>query len=484
MITDFRPILFILGLFLCVLAASMAIPMMADLWAGSEHWKNFFVCAVLTGFFGGSLVLSTGGQSFELSVRQVFILTVFVWVAICIFSALPFKLSDLQMDSEDAFFEAVSGLTTTGATVILNLDEAPIGILLWRSLLQWLGGIGIIIMAISILPFLKVGGMQIFKSESSSSDSERAVPRAAQLSYSLLIIYLSLSLICASCYMFAGMNAFDAFNHAMTTIATGGFSTRDASIGHYNNFTIELVAIVFMVLSGMPFVLFLKTLRGKKRALLDDTQVRTYLAALLISILILWLCLALWLDMPLILGLKDSMFTVISVMTGTGYYTANYAIWGGFADALLLFLMVVGGCAGSTTCGIKIFRFQVLYEAAKSQMRKLIYPNGVFFPQYNRRALSHDAVISVMSFMFAFAVLYVMGVAILSFIGLDITTSLSAVAATLSNSGPGLGPIIGPSGSYLHLPESAKWVLSILMIVGRLDIFTVLVLLTPHFWRS
>lgn len=478
---DFRPILFILGVLLCLLGISMLIPMIADLKTESEHWKTFFTCAILTGFFGGSLVLSTGNIDLTLNSRQVFVLTVCCWVTVCAFSALPFKFSALGMDSEDAFFEAVSGLTTTGATVIPYMDDVPTGLLLWRSILQWLGGIGVILMSILILPFLKVGGMQLFVTEATSNQS--SLPRAAKLGYSIIMVYTALSLICASCYMFAGMNAFDAVNHAMTTIATGGFSTRTDSISHFNSLPIELVALVFMTISGMPFLLFLKALRGKPNILFGDSQVKAYLATIAASAFVLWVCLVVWRDIPILWAFKDAIFTAVSVMTGTGFYTSDYALWGGFANTMLLFLMVVGGCAGSTTCGIRIFRFQVLYEAAKSQLRKLIYPSGVFFPRYNGRALPNSAVVSVMSFMFAFAALYVVGVLMMSFLGLDMMSSLSSVSAALANVGPGLGVVIGPTGSFHPLPEPAKWILSIYMIIGRLDIFTVLVLFTPYFWK-
>jgi len=478
---DPRPILYFLGILLTVLAFSMSVPMLADLVADHPDWQVFFSCMILTGFFGGALILSNSGQDFDLNIRQIFLLTVISWVGICIFASLPFSFSELDLAPEEAFFEAVSGITTTGATLINDLDSAPPGILLWRSILQWLGGIGIIVMALSVLPFLKVGGMQLFKTE--SSESEKALPRATKLASSLILIYVSMSLICASLYMFAGMTPFDAFNHAMTTLSTGGFSTHSASIKHFDSIWIELIAVSFMVLSGMPFVLFLKALRGNPNALFNDSQVHAFLFIIFCSVSVLSVCLVFWDGYSVFHGIRGALFTAVSVMTGTGYNTDDFALWGGFANSVLLFLMVVGGCAGSTTCGIKIFRFQVLYEVTKSQVKSLIYPHGVFMPQYNNRTIPSDAVISVMSFFFSFAILFVIGVLILSFIGLDFLTAISAACTALSNVGPGLGSIIGPTGSFYALPEAAKWVLSIYMIIGRLELFTVLILFSPHFWR-
>ncbi len=478
---DFRPVLFLIGIFLSVMALSMAIPLLTDLYAQNDDWKAFFVCMVITAFFGGSLILSNGGKDFSLNVRQIFFLTVSSWFVICTFAALPFSLSTIDMNTVDAFFEAVSGLTTTGASVIADVESVSPGILIWRSILQWLGGVAIIVMALSVMPFLKVGGMQLF--QSASADSNKALPRAAKLATSLIMIYISLSLICAAFYIFAGMTPFDGFNHAMTTISTGGFSTKNASLGHYQSLPVEMVATFFMALSGLPFVLFLWVLRGNTKAIKRDTQVRVYLFTIAAAAILLALCLSMLNHVPAFKAAKDAVFTTISLMTGTGYYISDFSIWGGYANAILIFLMVIGGCAGSTTCGIKIFRFQILYEITQTQMRKLIFPSGVFTPQFNGQALSQETAISVMSFFFAFAVLYAMGVLALSFIGLDLLTSLSAISATLANVGPGLGPTIGPEGSFQELPESAKWILAIFMIIGRLEILPVLVIFSKHFWK-
>lgn len=386
------------------------------------------------------------------------------------------------MSFTNSFFEATSGITTTGATTITTLNDAPPGILLWRAILQWLGGIGIIVMAMAVMPFLKVGGMQLFRTE--SSENEKALPRAAQLSTALTLIYMAITVFCTIAYMAVGLNAFTALAHAMTTISTGGYSTYDESFRAFSGAGPQLVAITFMIIGGLPFILFLKMLRGNLLAMLKDSQVQTYLGILFGATIVLTLHLIWTMDMSAEEAWIDVMFTVTSLMTGTGYANSDYDAWGGFATSLLLFLMVVGGCAGSTTCGIKVFRFQVLYIVAKTQVRQLLHPSGVFTPRYNGRPLQEEVIISVMSFFFVFALCFMVVAIILSATGLDMLTALSAATASLANVGPGLGPVIGATGTFQPLSDTAKWVLSLSMIIGRLELFTVLVLFSPHFWRS
>lgn len=478
---DLRPILYVIGLLLSIMAISMTLPMLADLYFGNPDWKVFFLCIIITSFFGGSLILSNSGQDFKFNVRQAFMLITLSWLALATFASLPLKLSSLDMSFTDSFFEAMSGITTTGSTVMTGLDTAPPGILLWRAILQWLGGIGIIIMAMSVLPFLNVGGMQIFRTE--LSESEKVLPRTAQLSSSIGLIYLVLTLACVVCYMFAGLDTFDALAHALTTISTGGFSTFDNSLGHFPGVSVEVVAIVFMIIGGMPFVLYLQFVQGHFKKITQDTQVHWFLSIIGISTIVM----VLYLITNQNIGLGDatirSLFNIVSLITGTGYVHGDYNQWGGFAICLLFFLMVVGGCAGSTSCGIKIFRFQVFYAVAKVQVQKLIHPNGVFIAHYNGKPLSPDVPMSVMSFLFLYALAFVVIAIALSFVGLDFLTAMSGAVTSISNVGPGLGNIIGPAGTFTSLPDSAKWILSAAMLIGRLEIFTVLVLFSPHFWQ-
>ncbi len=479
---DLRPILYVNGLFLSILSLGMVLPMLADFYFGYDDWKVFFVCIIITAFFGGALILSTMGHQFHVSTKQAFLLTNSVWLVLPTFGALPFWFSSLEMSITDSFFEAMSGITTTGSTVIVGLDYAPAGILLWRAILQWLGGIGIIIMAMSVLPFLKVGGMQIFRTE--LSEDEKALPRTAQLANSIAIIYVGLTAICALLYMAVGLEMFEAIAHAMTTISTGGFSTFDTSFSHYHEVGPETVAIIFMILGGTPFVLYLKAVRGNLRPLFTDSQVHWFLAILGIATVVTSSYLCFQQDMSIGEAFRRSSFNVVSVMTGTGYGNGDYNAWGGFAVSMFFFLMVVGGCAGSTSCGIKIFRFQVLHAVTKVQINKLLHPNGVFIPHYNGKPMPKDVPSSVMGFFFVYALGFSFLAIALSYVGLDFITAMSGAATSISNVGPGLGDIIGPTGTFKPLPDSAKWILSAGMLLGRLELFALLVMMSPHFWKN
>ncbi|UEM20006.1 TrkH family potassium uptake protein [Skermanella mucosa] len=480
---DFRPVFFVLGILLSTLAFSMLVPMLADLAVGHPDWQTFAISAAFTLFVGVSLLLTNRMPEFTLSIRQAFLLTTLSWMVTAAFAAVPLMLAELGLSYTDAFFEAMSGITTTGATVIVGLDSAPPGILLWRALLQWMGGIGIIVLALSVLPMLQVGGMQLFRTESSEK-SDKVLPRAAQLATWIGLIYLAFTALCAVGYRLAGMEWFDAFAHAMTTIATGGFSTADASVAFFDDPLVELVGIVFMLAGALPFVLYLRALRGDLRPLMTDRQVQWFAAVVAAAIGIM--AAHLWIERgyePLS-ALRLASFNVVSVITGTGYATSDFGTWGPFAAGLMFFLMFVGGCAGSTSCGIKIFRFQVLYATADAQMRRLIQPHGVFIAYYNGKPIPEAVSVSVMSFFFLYALCFVALTLSLQLLGLDYLTAMSGAATAISNVGPGLGPVIGPSGTFAPLPDAAKWVLSAGMLMGRLELFTVLVLLTPAFWRQ
>lgn len=477
-----RPILYVTGILLCTLAFSMTLPILVDLSANNPDWKVFLFCMTLTGFLGGALVLTNSSEKFNITMRQTFLLTTVSWTILAFAAATPFALSGLKMSLTDSLFEAISGITTTGSTVITGLENAPPGILLWRAILQWLGGIGIIVMALSVLPFLKVGGMQLFQTE--SSESEKALPRATQLAASIGIIYFGLTIACMVCYQLSGMGSFDAWAHAMTTIATGGFSTYDSSFSHHFKPYAEITAIVFMILGGLPFILYVKALRGNWHALFHDTQVRVFLSIVALAITSMVIYLTIQNDAPFTEALRRSSFNIISVITGTGYANSDYNTWGGFAVIMMFFLMVVGGCAGSTTCGIKVFRFQVLYAVTITQLKQLIHPHGVFTPHYNHHPIPKGVSSSVMSFFFVYALSFTFIAIALSFVGLDFITAMSGAVTSISNVGPGLGDIIGPAGTFQPLPDAAKWIMCVGMLLGRLELFTVLVLLLPSFWRN
>jgi trk system potassium uptake protein TrkH len=481
-VIDFRPILFITGILMSTLSVAMCIPAIADATSGNPDWQVFAGSATLTLFIGVMLMLTMRSTIRHLTMHQAFVLTTLCWIVTPTFTALPFSFADLGLSYTDAFFEAMSGVTTTGATVITGLDTAPPGILLWRAILQWLGGIGIIAMAIAVLPMLRVGGMQLFRMESSDT-SEKVLPRTAQITAWIAVIYLALTLLCALAYWLAGMGGFDAWTHAMTTIATGGFSTHDGSIGHFASPVIDTIATIFMLAGALPFVLYLRFIRGQRRALFTDSQVRLFALIAFTAVAITSIYLVVALDLGSLSAFRYAAFNVISMMTGTGYATANFSQWGSFAIVLLFFVMFTGGCAGSTTCGLKVFRLQVLAGTAITQIRQLTQPHGVFITYYNGKPVPESAVDSVMSFFFLYVACFTALAVALGLTGMDFLSAASGAASAIANVGPGLGPVIGPAGTYAPLEDSAKWILAGGMLLGRLELFTVLVLLAPAFWR-
>ena len=407
------------------------------------------------------------------------------WLSIAIFGCIPFLLSDSNLSFVDAFFESMSGITTTGSTIITNLDIAPKSILIWRAILQWLGGIGIIVMAITILPLLNIGGMQLFRMESSDT-TEKILPRTREVTLLISIIYLTLTFVCGIAYWFAGMNIFDSIAHSMTTIATGGFSTYSSSIGYFQNPKIEIISIIFIVLGSIPFIAYLKFVKGDKKIFLKDaTQIKGLIYILVISILLMFLYLMLSnKEYSFSENLRISTFNVVSVLSGTGYVTADFSSWGKFPLIFFLFLMFIGGCAGSTTCGIKIFRFQILGHFILNQIKKLIYPHGVFSIKYNNEKISNAFIYSIITFIFLYFFIFFILAALLSVNGLDFITAISGSASAISNVGPGLGDIIGPNGNFSDLPNFSKLSLSLGMLLGRLELFAVLVLFFPSFWKN
>ncbi len=480
---DFRPVLFVMGILLTTLAVAMVAPMVADLVTGHPDWRVFATSAGLTLFIGGVLILTNRTPIRQFSIRQAFVLTTLSWLGLTMFAALPMAYSEIGLSYTDAFFEAMSGVTTTGSTVITGLDDAPRGLLLWRALLQWLGGVGIIVMAVAIMPMLKIGGMQLFRMESSDT-SAKVMPRVAQIASGIAIIYLLLTAILVTLLWVSGMDGFDAFAHAMTTIATGGFSTHDASIGYFENPAVEMLIVLFMVIGSLPFVLYLQAARGNVGQLVRDTQGRWFLTLAVAAVAVVDAWHASENDVGVLKSLRLSAFNVVSILTGTGYSSTDYGAWGGFAMAVFFFVMFIGGCAGSTTCGIKVFRFQVLHATAMAQIRRLMQPHGVFIPHYNREPIDAEVSQSVMGFFFLFAATFATLALVLGMLGLDFVTAISGAATAICNVGPALGDVIGPAGNFAPLPDAAKWVLSAGMLLGRLELFTVLILLVPSFWRG
>ena len=378
----------------------------------------------------------------------------------------------------------MSGITTTGSTVISNLDDAPKSILLWRAIMQWLGGIGIIVMAITVFPLLKVGGMQLFKMES-SQDTEKIFPRTAEVAKTIISTYLVLTFLCSIFYWFFGMSIFDSVAHSMTTIATGGFSTHTESIGYFQSPNIEMVATIFIILGSIPFISYLKFLKGNSKVFFQDVQIRGLLYLLIVSVFIMFLYLFFTnSEISLLDRLRISSFNVVSILSGTGYVTDDFGLWGKFSLIFFLFLMFVGGCAGSTTCGIKIFRLQMLFLFIQNQIKKLIYPNSISIVKYNNQKISDNFITSVIIFIFSYLFLFIILAILLSITGLDFLSAVSGAATSISNVGPGLGEMIGPNGNFSQVSDVSKWLLSFGMLLGRLELFAVLVLFFPSFWRN
>ncbi len=478
-----QPILFVNGIFLVVLALAMCVPAGVDVFAdGRELWV-FPAAAAFTMFIGCGLALTNVSSHPSLSSRQIFIITTSVWLIVPAFGAIPFMLSDLHMSFTDAFFESMSGVTTTGSTVITGLDQLPAGILIWRGILQWLGGLGIMVMSFSIMPLLRVGGMQIFKIEA-FEPGDKTVPRAAEISLLLTLVYVVLTLVCGGALLLCGMTGVEATTHAMTTIATGGYSTSDASIGHFNSAAVEVVITAGMVLGGTPFMLILMAVRGRPEQLAGNTQFRAYIAILACATLAVAAWLVLKDHMLPLRALRGAAFSVASIMTGTGFAASDYTVWGAFPITLLFFLTFVGGCSGSTSCGIKVFRFQIVAAVVGREFRRIISPNEIIVPRYGGLAISQDAIASVMNFMAAFVFGFAALTLALGLLGLDFVTAASSAATAISNVGPGLGPVVGPSGTFQSLPDTAKWLLAAGMVVGRLEVMTVLVLFSRQFWRD
>ena len=419
----------------------------------------------------------------SINTHQAFLLTALSWLSIAIFGSLPFFFSQLNLSITDSFFESMSGITTTGATILSNIEDTPKGILIWRAMLQWLGGIGVILMAITLMPIMNIGGMQLLRI-SSYDTSEKILPKSKQISLRLITVYLFLTVICAIFYNVFGMNFFDSVTHSMTTIATGGFSNYDQSIGYFNNPYIETISIIFILLGSIPFILYIKFISDDKKVIFKDEQVKLFLKLSAGSILILFLYLIIVNKNIFEVHIRSVTFNVISILTGTGYVTKEFDQWGNFPLIFFLILMFIGGCAGSTTCGIKVFRVHILYFFIRNQLLKIIYPRAVINLKYNNDKVDDKLIASIISFIYLYILIFFVLASLLTLTGLDFITSISGAASSLSNVGPGLGSEIGPNSNYSGLPDQSKWLLTIGMILGRLEIFAILIIFLPSFWRK
>ena len=481
--TDLRPVGYIISFMVMFLGIAMLIPMVLEIAGQTGHWPVFGKSAMLTILIGGLVaVASRNGVPDSLNIKQTFLITTGVWFVLPLFGAIPFLFSELELSVVDAVFEAMSGLTTTGSTVLSGLQDMPRGILLWRGLLQWIGGIGIIIVAMVFLTELRVGGMQIFRSNGLVS-FDMTLPAATRISTQISVIYIILTILCLIGYMLTGMGGFDAVVHSMTTVATGGFGNYDQSFAVFNHST-EYVAVLFMLLAALPFILFIHLTDKNVMHLLNNPQVRGLLvtAAMLVAAISLWRFSQA--DEISEAAFRKVLFNTVSILTGTGYASDDYMQWGSFPVTMLFFVGLIGGCAGSTSCSIKIFRYQLLFASIRVQLRKISNPSGVSVPRYNGQSVEDDVLYSVISFFVFFIVTLGAISILLGLAGEDFITSVSGASAALANIGPGLGDTIGPTGNFSSIDDMSKWVLAAAMLIGRLELLAVYAIFTIAFWRA
>lgn len=465
-----------------MLGASMLFPLLLDIADDDGNAGGIALAAFLTIAAGMMMMIATRQrEAAGLSRPQAFLLTVLVWVVLPLFGALPFIFGAPAAGITDAFFEAMSGMTTTGSTVFSGLDGAPRGMLLWRALLQWYGGLGIVIVAIIFLPAMRIGGMQFFRSEGFDLSHE-VVPRVTQMAAELFYLYVGLTTACAFAYSAAGMNGFDAVCHAMTTVSTGGFGNYDDSFARFSPFA-HYAGTLFMALAAMPFIRMVQMTRGSYTALLRDTQAWAFLAIIVAVSAIITTWVVLTGVRPLGQALHEVPFNVTSALSGTGFASGAYDSWGALPVALFFVIPLIGGCSASTSCSAKVFRYQILWAALVVQIRRVHAPHGVFPLRYQGRPVEAEVVSSVMAFFFVFVCCLSVWAILLSLLGLDMVTSISGSIAALANVGPGLGPEIGPGGNFAGLPDTAKWLLALGMLLGRLEFLSFLVLFTPVFWQ-
>lgn len=491
---DLRHHIFVLGAMINVAAAAMLLPFAFDLAMGTQEWWVFLVSALIAAFIGTLLIIASNERLPSLNLREALLLTVMIWGVVALVGTIPFILAPLELSLAGAFFESMSGITTTGSTVLVGLDQIQPGILLWRAMLQWLGGVGIVVMALSVLPALQVGGMQLFRTEA-FEQSEKMLPRAGEIATAVLGVYGIITVGGFFLLMAAGMGPFDALAHAMTSIATGGYSTHDASIGHFDSAWVDTSVILLMILGSLPFLAFFRLRSFDFQAFYQDSQVRLFFVLLIGAIVLTIAALMVRNVMPLGQAVQYASFNIVSIMTGTGFSTTNYENWGAFAALIVFLIMFIGGCAGSTTCGIKVFRFQVLFGHAMIQMRTMMQPSGVFKLTYNGKTLPEAVVASVTTFFVLFVSTTFVLAVLLGIVEprFDLSGAMVSAATSVANVGPALGGIflqdgtvssVGPSGTFAEVNDAAKTLMAFGMLLGRLELLTVIAVFLPALWRD
>ncbi len=480
---NLKPIALVSGTVTCAVGFFLFIPLIAEIIYESESWQSYAVPILLYLIVGGSLVITNRNVDLKISLKEAFIITVLSWLLLTFLCAVPFLYTEVNLGIVDALFESMSGVTTTGATTLSNLESLPKGILIWRAFLQWLGGIGIVVIALFILPFLRIGGMQLFHLEG-DDPYDKSLPKISSVIKKIFVIYASLTVALIFLYYICGMMPFDAISHSFTTISTGGFSTYDSSFAFFNNDKVYLVAIIFMIIGSLPFLVLVQTSKKNLFAIFKDQQVRVLILILFIAIVLIFYLANNFIDGNYLNKVIAVSFNTISIISGTGYVSDNFENWGNYASVLFLILMFIGGCAGSTTGGLKIFRFQILFKYINLHLKKMLKPHSIIASRFNGKTINETTYESVMSFFFLYILTFFTSALLLSFSGLDFLTCISAAASTISNVGPGLGPIIGPDGNYGILDSYSKIILIATMFLGRLELLTILVLLIPSFWKD
>ena len=481
---DLRPIFFVVGRVLVAVALLMLFPAWLDAQTGAmQNASAFLQSAVIAGVVGLLVSFATSNALvLGLNLRQAYLLTVSIWAITPIFAALPFMLGAPHLDFGKAYFEATSGITTTGSTMIAGLDSAPQGLLLWRGILNSFGGLGIAFVAMIFLPVLRVGGMQYFKTEGFDTFG-KALPRAKDIARGLVVVYFGLTVICMIVYRLLGMGPLDAVVHGMTTVATGGFSTSDQSFGLYGP-AIVYAGAVFMVLSSLPYVRYVQLVNGQARPLWRDPQVRAYLRWLAYAVLSVTLWRVLTSDMTIELAFREALFNLVSIMSSTGFGTGSFSSWGGFAFVVAFVLGMIGACSGSTAAGLSVFRVQVAASAVLAAVRQIMRPNRIELLRYDGKRVEEEVINGLILFISGFVVLLGVISVSLTLTGLDSVQALWAAWISLANIGYGMGPVVAQTGTFAAFPQAAIWILSLAMLLGRLGLLAILVILLPRFWRA
>ncbi len=480
---DPAPVVFFVGVILGAVGVGMLVPAALDLASGHPDYKVFLSCSAITVFAGACMTASSYSAKTKMTPREVMLAVPMTWIFVTLFGGLPFVFSEFKLSFTDAMFETMSGLTATGSTVIVGLEDAPPGLLWWRFQLVWFGGFGVVTVALLVLPFLRIGGLQMFSLDL-SAQAGRFLPRITAVIARIGLIYIALTLAASVTFGALGMNTFDAIGHAMAAVATGGFSSHDANIGYFGSAKIEYASSVFMLLAAMPFVLHLQVLRGRPGVLWRDGQVRLFLSIILFSIVSVAVWLAVVRSLPVPEAIRAATFNVISLITCTGFTSQDFSQWGAFPLVLLLSLMLAGGCTGSTAGGIKMFRLCVLLEHLRVRLHLQVFPHASQVLLYNREPVPVEVRGGVTNYFFIYIASFFILALALSAAGLSFEASLSASATALGGVGPGFGPIIGPCCTFQPISDTAKWLMLFGMLAGRLEILIVVLPLTRTFWRD